>query len=376
MRVDALPSRVGPQLRGIFFPLYVSFGGEVLGYASVIYIVSGAISSAVVLGLALRSRRRVSGVEGYLNVPIAGLVELTVGRGEYRFEFPEDVVGSFGSSFSGVWTCCRVGSGAQWSVYKCGRGGTYLAVKVPKGLERVIEEYEVGGPPSRTGADVMDFLRGFERRVGDIVESARRVMELEHPHVLKLRAYSTSIPLLVYEYASQGSLQYQLVSGRRFSFKEVVVLAVQLADALRYLHAHGMVHGDVKPGNVLFVNGVAKLGDVAPLAKAFLGTEVAGTRGWRAPEQVNTELYRGAVARGYVNRVDVYQLANVVLYLLTGKTVDGEARLIMDEDRLSTVLREVKHGELEELLKEMLEVEPWRRPAADEVVRRLLQLLR
>ena len=360
----------------VYIPPYAKYWVTGLGYISILYLISGAILSAVILGSALRSRRRISTAGTYLGIPIKGLVELTVSEGRYGFEFPEDITRSFGREFTGVWTCYRVGSGAQWAVYRCGSGSTYLAVKVPKGLERVIEEYEVGGLPSRAGVYVMDFLRGFESRVRDIVESARKVMGLEHPHILKLKAYSTALPILVYEYAPQGTLHYQLVRGRRFSFDEVVTLAIQLADAIAYLHAHGIVHGDIKPGNVLFVNGIAKLGDVGSLAKDFLGVEVRGTHGWRAPEQVSTELYREAATRGYVNRVDVYQLANLVLYLLTGKTVDGEARLIMDEDRLNALLRDVEHRELEKLLKEMLEKEPWRRPEADEVVRRLLRVLK
>jgi serine/threonine protein kinase len=365
-------------------------------YALIIYIVSGVVSSAIILGFVLSSRRFSRGgsdktslviseikevsvikqkesqqtviTTKYLNIPFNGLLKFAVNNGKYKFEFPSDIINKFGETFKGVWICTKIGSGAQWTVYKCEKSGVF-AIKVPKGLESIVEKYEVLGHSSIVGKEIMDRSRN---RIKDVIESAKIISDLKHSHILKLIAYSTDFPILIYEYASHGTLNYQIINGRKFSFKEVIMLAIQLADALRYMHSLNCVHGDIKPGNIFFVDGIAKLGDIALLTKAFFG-EVKGTLGWRAPEQVNEKLYSEAVDRGYVNRIDIYQLANLILYLITGKNIDGEERFIIEVDG---ILKGVGNKELEMLLKEMLEIEPWKRPGADEVVKRLLLLLK
>jgi serine/threonine protein kinase len=365
-------------------------------YALIIYIVSGIVSSAIILGFVLSSKRIskggsdktslvISEVKGvsvikqkepqqidiatkYLNIPFNGLLKFAVNNEKYKFEFPSDIINKFGDTFKGVWICTKIGSGAQWTVYKCEKSGVF-AIKVPKGLESIVEKYEVLGHSSIVGVEIMDRSRN---RIKDIIESAKIISDLKHPHILKLIAYSTDLPILIYEYASHGTLNYQIVNGRKFSFKEVIMLAIQLADALRYMHNLNCVHGDIKPGNIFFVDGIAKLGDIALLTKAFFG-EVKGTLGWRAPEQVNEKLYSESVYKGYVNRIDIYQLANLILYLITGKNIDGEERFIIEVDK---ILKRVGNKELEMLLKEMLEIEPWKRPGADEVVKKLLLLLK
>ena len=363
-------------------------------YALIIYIVSGIVSSAIILISVLSSRRFskagldktslvISEVKGvsvikqkesqqtvittkYLNIPFNGLLKFAVKNGKYKFMFPSDIINKFGDTFKGVWICTKIGSGAQWTVYKC---GDVFAIKVPKGLESIVEKYEVLGHSSIVGKEIMDRSRN---RIKDVIESAKIISDLKHSHILKLIAYSTDLPILIYEYASHGTLNYQIVNGRKFSFKEVIMLAIQLADALRYMHNLNCVHGDIKPGNIFFVDGIAKLGDIALLTKAFFG-EVKGTLGWRAPEQVNEKLYSESVYKGYVNRIDIYQLANLILYLITGKNIDGEERFIIEVDK---ILKRVGNKELEMLLKEMLEIEPWKRPGADEVVKKLLLLLK
>jgi len=329
------------------------------------------ISTSVMIGIWIRRPKKLQQISittKYLNIPFNGLLKFAVNNENYKFEFPSDIINKFGDTFKGVWLCTKIGSGAQWTVYKCKKSDVF-AIKVPKGLESIVEKYEVLGHSSIVGVEIMDRSR---TRTKDIIESAKIVANLKHPHILRLIAYSTDLPILIYEYASHGTLNYQIVNGKRFSFEEVIKLATQLADALRYMHSLGYVHGDIKPGNIFFVDGIAKLGDIALLTKAFFG-EVKGTLGWRAPEQVNEKLYSEAVDRGYVNRIDIYQLANLILYLITGKNIDGEERLIIEIDG---ILKGVGNKKLEMLLKEMLEKEPWKRPGADEVVKRLLLLLK
>ena len=72
------------------------------------------------------------------------------------------------------------------------------------------------------------------------------------------------------------------------------------------------------------------------------------------------------------NKVDVYQLGNLLLFLLTGEPLEGAEAV--DEGRLEALLEGLDDEELKGLLRAMLAFEPWRRPSSDEVVKALAAL--
>ncbi len=79
-----------------------------------------------------------------------------------------------------------------------------------------------------------------------------RLVELRHPHILPLYQYGRSgqIQYLVSPYMPGGTLQDRLRKDP-FTFAEVLGIATEIATALDYLHSQGVVHRDLKPGNVL-----------------------------------------------------------------------------------------------------------------------------
>jgi eukaryotic-like serine/threonine-protein kinase len=120
--------------------------------------------------------------------------------------------------------------------------------------------------------------------------------------------------LIVMEYVEGPTLASALASGRLSPGRAIKVLS-GMAQALDYAHAHGVLHRDVKPGNVLLGRqGQVKLADlgVATVAgsSASDGSTVVGTPAYMAPEQL-----RGA--RGGAS-ADIYALGCVAYEILGG----------------------------------------------------------
>jgi len=264
--------------------------------------------------------------------------------------------------FGGVWSCCLLGCGGWGCAYRCERSGEIVVFKVPRGFESIIEDGRVSTVP--------------EKLLKRVVEEASTIMALRHPNILRLHAASRKAPILAYEYADYGSVEWQIARGWKPSLKDVLLVAIQVGDALRYIHSRGLLHGDIKAGNIFIAGGVAKLGDFSSLTKLLATTSshsrLVYTPGWRAPEQVYSDLRGRAKERGLEQRIDVYQLGNLILYMLTGETLDGEDAL--EEGRVADAVKSVEHGALREVLREALQPKPWNRPSSEELVKRLLEV--
>ena len=254
----------------------------------------------------------------------------------------------------------KLGSGGWATVYLAKRGDLRVVFKVPRGYESLIEGESIPSIESRV--------------MRKIVSIAKVVSRLKHPHILRLLSYSRSAPLLVYEYADGGTLSDQMRYGWVPTTKEVVLIGAQLGDALRYIHSRGVIHQDIKPSNVFVVSKVVKLGDFSGLVKLLASTSshssLVYTIGWRAPEQVYSDLRRKSREYGYENRLDIYQLGNLLLYLLTGENVDGEDR-VENEEEFKDLLSSIENTELRKLIESMMKINPWERPPAEDVVKYL-----
>jgi len=252
--------------------------------------------------------------------------------------------------------CCELGFGGWSVVYLCEGIGARVAVKMPH----------------FAGAPFLGFDELFDHpQTSQVVEILKA---LAHPHILRLLDVKGS--LLFYEYADGGSLAWQLARGYRPTADDVLLLAVQLGDALRYIHSRGVVHGDVKPGNIFVVGGVAKLGDFSSarlIIKNPTISKIPSTPGYRAPEQVYVDWERRAKKLGLENRIDVYQLGSTLLELATGQSLDGGKAT---EEEIEKRTRKVGDRRLATLLRDMLNLDPAKRPSAEEVARKACTLLR
>ncbi|MHB1988634.1 MAG: protein kinase domain-containing protein [Acidimicrobiales bacterium] len=148
---------------------------------------------------------------------------------------------------------------------------------------------------------------------------ARFAASLDHPHVMRVFDWGEERagPYLVLELLSGGSLRGLLDTGVLLSHAQVATLGKQAASGLAYAHRRGIIHRDIKPGNLLFDDeGHLRIGDFG-VARAIaeatatepLGT-MFGTARYASPEQAT-----GAMLD---ERTDVYSLALVLYESLTG----------------------------------------------------------
>jgi len=150
----------------------------------------------------------------------------------------------------------------------------------------------------------------------------RIAAQLHHPHILALYHSGAAGDLLYYAmpYMDGESLRDRLERDRKLPITDAVQIARQVAGALSYAHARGIVHRDIKPENILLAENGAVVADFG-IARAIgeSGDErltssgfAVGTPAYMSPEQ-------GAGERQLDGRSDVYSLGCVLYEMLVGE---------------------------------------------------------
>ena len=151
---------------------------------------------------------------------------------------------------------------------------------------------------------------------------AQAVASLDHPNILPIYEVSESedgLPFFSIKFAEKGSLRENVVSLRDKPRKCVQLMA-KVVRAVDYAHSRGVLHRDLKPGNILLDDrgeplvsdfGLAKLLDANNDLTRSLTT--FGTAGFIAPEQA------GGAAADFTAAADVYSLGAVLFNLLAGR---------------------------------------------------------
>ena len=194
----------------------------------------------------------------------------------------------------------EIGRGAWSTVYRATYGARTIALKVHAGTQ-----------------DAGEALRRF-RREAAIHASLRHpcVPEIYEVGVWEGRAYIAS------ELVAGETLAERLEHGR-FQARDVVALAITLADVLDAVHRQGVVHRDVKPKNILIAAGGAlKLIDFGIAGQEIDARDVGvGTLRYSAPEQI------GVLQRVVDGRADLYALGCVMFECITGRCPFGADNL-------------------------------------------------
>jgi serine/threonine protein kinase len=207
---------------------------------------------------------------------------------------PDDRVGT---AFGEYRIESLIGVGGMGKVYKAAAAdGTAVALKVVK-TDLARDE---------------TFRRRFRRE-------ARIAQTIRNPHVVPVRDTGEigGLPYLAAEFIDGVTLDARLAQEGRLDLGTTVRICAQVADGLQALWEAGMVHRDVKPGNILLdLAGNAYITDFG-LAKDTEGTVLTrpgqplGSMDYMPPEQIRGEPVTGAA--------DIYSLACVVFECLEGR---------------------------------------------------------
>lgn len=200
----------------------------------------------------------------------------------------------------------KIGGGAYGEVWLArGVTGALRAVKVvwredfedERGFEREFEGILKFEPISRDHPALVNILHVgrspdgtsfyyYVMEIGDDVRTGRDINPIEYePRTLRA--------------------DHHQAAGVQWDTNECIDVGLRLSEALEHLHAQGLAHRDVKPSNIIFVNGRAKLADIGLVALRGQRTFV-GTEGFVPPEGPGSA------------QADVYSLGKVLYEIATG----------------------------------------------------------
>ncbi len=166
-----------------------------------------------------------------------------------------------------------------------------------------------------------------------LLDEARIAAKIDHPRIVRVEDIrdDADVPYLVLELCTGGSLETLLDDHPDgLPVERVAQIATAVLEALGAIHDKGVVHRDVKPGNVLFMgDGELKLSDLGigtvatsgatlehSMAKSITsGQMIAGTPLFMAPEQENPDRLGG---EGLDGRADLFAFGKLLFVLLTG----------------------------------------------------------
>jgi predicted Ser/Thr protein kinase/tetratricopeptide (TPR) repeat protein len=176
----------------------------------------------------------------------------------------------------------------------------------------------------RLGAHADDEeMKEFQQR---FIREAQAAGILNHPAIVTVhdigRDEETDTSFIAMEFVEGHNLKEVLSQGRALSFEQIADIIAQVAEALDFAHAKGIVHRDVKPANVILIEGNrAKITDFG-IAKIASGAanltstgQFLGTPNYMAPEQI-----KGAPVDG---RTDIFALGICLYECLTRRKPFG-----------------------------------------------------
>src|SRR2546430_13212537 len=159
---------------------------------------------------------------------------------------------------------------------------------------------------------------GQEDHKARLKEEARIAAAVNHPYVIQVFDSGTDHGqfYVVMELVDQGSLDDLMALQPRLPEKRVLEIGIQVAKGLRAAHRRGLIHRDVTPANILFVDEhAAKIGDFGLASSATQRWAIEGVV-WGTPEYVSPERLNNYPEDF---RSDIYSLGATLFHAIAGK---------------------------------------------------------
>lgn len=225
---------------------------------------------------------------------------------------------------------------------------------------------------------------GHEEFQERFLREARAIAKMQHPNIVVVHdfGYHNGAPYIAMEYVDGQALDKIIAAKANLSLLAKVGILIQVCQALEYAHQMGIVHRDVKPGNIMLLEkgkrvklldfGIARAGGPSSISKSGLAM---GTTSYMSPEQTKGQKNLDA-------RSDIFSLGVVLYELSAGKppwTADSDyeimTKIIHDPcPPLSTVLSNYPR-QLDQILEHALAKDPAARyQTADDLARDLYEL--
>ncbi|HWB13756.1 MAG TPA: serine/threonine-protein kinase [Pirellulales bacterium] len=261
--------------------------------------------------------------------------------------------------------------GAYLLTDSIGRGGMGEVYRAEHSMMGRVVAVKILPPHKTTPESIASFLREI-----------RTQAQLDHENLVRAydAGHDSNVHFLVTEYVPGSNLRNLIRRGGRLSMQSAASIISQAGRGLAYAHSRGLIHRDVKPGNLLVTpDGHTKVSDLGlsgyfndPEQTDIHGGKVVGTADYLAPEQITAPERPTPIS-------DIYSLGCTLYYAVTGKVPfpGGTARekalshrnqFPLDPRRLNSELSD----EFVEVIADMMAKNPEDRiPTANAVMERL-----
>ena len=236
----------------------------------------------------------------------------------------------------------RIGGGSYGEVWLARNVlGEFRAAKVvnrrtfgqDRPYEREFEGIKKYEPVSRTHDSQVDILHVGRNDQSGYFYYVMELADAAEPQVsgFKFQVSSSGSPAigqpetrnLKPETYTPRTLKHDVHSHGRLPFEECLQIGLALTTALDHLHKHDLVHRDVKPSNIIFINGIPKLADIGLVTDIGEANSLVGTEGYMAPEFPGTP------------QADLYSLGKVLYEISMGRKGQVFPELPPDWDELA-----------------------------------------
>ena len=209
--------------------------------------------------------------------------------------------------------------------------------------------------------------------VKSLLDEAEILSQLNHPSIVRPRDFvANGLRALVMDLVEGADVRKTLRTSGPLRPAEVAEISAQIADALAAVHAAGIVHGDVKPGNIMVPSdgGPAKLVDFGVARRVQLPDTVTHA----TPEYVAPEVVAGASPTA---SADVYSMGMVIYEMASARSPyrGGSVREVVDRHATCVPVQPAgMPDELWQLARHCVELNPAQRPTAEQLAAQLRTL--